>query len=507
MNNNNVISTLSIIKSMMKEINFVLEFHKETPMERVVTERWKEIQQKRDPKDRAIAEREFYDRYNVPFHAIVAMIVNQLCELAENERMPLCSCEGNAYYYNGSYWQMIDQTEFGKFLSDIAVGCGLNKKIAIAASTVKLLEQQFHSYAGRTEPADHDDCVKINLSNGTLRIDSEGCRLEPFSADDFMRYRLPVAYDESAKTNLFQQFLDRVLPEKESQNFLAEYIGYALTSNLKLEQCLLLIGTGANGKSVVFDIVNALLGIENITHYTLSQLCDGNGYYRSMISGKLLNYSSELGTNLSDVDMVKKLISGEPIDARNPYGRPFTVRIYCKFMFNTNSLPTSVEISDAYFRRMNFMQFDVTIPKSEQDPELAKKIIEREPDGVLQWVLDGLRRLLATRKFTKSPKMEAAKEQIRRDLDSVATFMSESGYIPSTSNRILLKNLREEYNEFCKLNNCRQVGHKSFGLRLRAAGFDVVSGTGNRTYVCCETAQPTEVDVVGEFFGLKSSKK
>ncbi len=84
---------------------------------------------------------------------------------------------------------------------------------------------------------------------------------------------------------------------------------------------------------------------------------------------------------------------------------------------------------------MNFMQFDVTIPKSEQNPELAKKIIVREPDGLI--------RSLATRKFTKSPKMEAAKEQTRRDLDSVATFMSESGYLPSTSNRILLKNLRE----------------------------------------------------------------
>lgn len=175
-------------------------------------------------------------------------------------------------------------------------------------------------------------------------------------------------------------------------------------------------------------------------------------------------------------------------------------------MFNTNSLPTSVEISEAYFRRMNFMQFDVTIPKSEQDPELAKKIIERELDGVLQWVLDGLKRLLATRKFTKSPKMEAANEQIRRDLDSVATFMSESGYIPSTSNRILLKNLREEYNEFCKLNNCRQVGHKSFGHRLRAAGFGVVSGTGNRTYVCCETIQQSAVNEIGEMLDKLSVK-
>ena len=123
-----------------------------------------------------------------------------------------------------------------------------------------MLEQQFHAYASRTEPEDNDGCVKNNLSNGILKIDNKGSMLMPFSADEFMRYQLPVAYDENARTNLFQQFLDRVLPEKESQDFLAEYIGYTLTTNLKLEQCLLLIGNGANGKSVVFDIVNALLG-------------------------------------------------------------------------------------------------------------------------------------------------------------------------------------------------------------------------------------------------------
>ena len=163
--NKNIIAQLSIIENMMEKINFVIEFHKGTPMESVVRNEWDEIQKKFDAKDRAMSESEFYKRYNVPFHAIVAMIVNQLCDVAENERMPLCSCEENAYYYNGSYWQMIDQTEFGKFLSDIAVGCGLNKKIAIAASTVKLLEQQFHSYAGRTESENDDDCIKINLSN------------------------------------------------------------------------------------------------------------------------------------------------------------------------------------------------------------------------------------------------------------------------------------------------------------------------------------------------------
>lgn len=497
---------LSMLEYSVKEINFVLAFYEGTSKQEFVEEEWNEICSLQDAKVRAEKKAQFFKTHKVSFPAKISIIIKELYDLAQKENIPLCSFAGFGYFFNTAYWEQIDPTILDHFLPRFATKCGINEKIAIATSIQKMLIQQFHSYTSRVEPTS-DDCVKINLQNGTLRIDDNSCVLEPFSADDFLRYQLSATYNENAQINLFQQFLDRVLPEKESQDFLAEYIGYTLTTNIKLEQCLILVGSGANGKSVIFDIVNALLGKDNITHYTLTQLCGNNEYNRATLSGKLLNYSSELGTGLSDVDMFKKLVSNEPINARLPYGEPFTVHRYGKFMFNTNSLPTSVEISDAYFRRMNFMQFDVTIPKSEQDPELAKKIIDTELDGVLQWVLVGLKRLLVNRKFTVSPKMEAVKAQIRRDLDSVATFMTETGYKPSTDKRTLLKTLREEYNEFCKLNNCRQVGHKMFSQRLRSAGFDVVSGTGNRTYVCCEPTQNPDLDFVEEVFKLKSSEQ
>lgn len=503
----NITEYFSILECLQKQINFVLAFYEGTSKQEVTEQEWSDICTIQDAKVRAEKRDAFFKAHKVSLPARVSILIKELYDRAQKEHIPLCSFAGFGYFFNNAYWEQIEPTMLNKFLSRFATKCGINEKIAIAVSTQKMLIQQFHSYTSRVEPTD-DDCIKINLQNGTLRIDDNSCVLEPFSADDFLRYQLSATYNENAQSNLFRQFLDRVLPEKESQDFLAEYLGYTLTPNIKLEQCLVLVGSGANGKSVIFDIVNALLGKNNITHYTLTQLCGDNEYRRATLSGKLLNYSSELGTGLSDVDMFKKLISNEPIDARLPYGEPFTVYRYGKFMFNTNSLPTSVEISDAYFRRMNFMQFDVTIPKSEQDPELAKKIIDTELDGVLQWVLVGLKRLLVNRKFTVSPKMEAVKAQIRRDLDSVATFMTETGYKPSTDKRTLLKTLREEYNEFCKLNNCRQVGHKMFSQRLRSAGFDVVSGTGNRTYVCCETTtQNPDLDFVEEVFKLKSSEQ
>lgn len=53
--------------------------------------------------------------------------------------------------------------------------------------------------------------------------------------------------------------IQQQLPEKELQDILAEFTGYVFTKRLKLEKALLLYRTGANGKSVYFDVMNALL--------------------------------------------------------------------------------------------------------------------------------------------------------------------------------------------------------------------------------------------------------
>ncbi len=55
-----------------------------------------------------------------------------------------------------------------------------------------------------------------------------------------------------------------------------EYIGWIFTP-LKLEKVLFLYGSGKNGKSVFVDIVEALLGKENISHESLSDMCGENG--------------------------------------------------------------------------------------------------------------------------------------------------------------------------------------------------------------------------------------
>src|SRR5205085_8900623 len=189
---------------------------------------------------------------------------------------------------------------------------------------------------------------------------------------------------------LWQKFLDEVLPDETRQMVLAEYIGYVFT-RLKLEKTLMLYGRGANGKSVVFDVINALLGAENVANYSLASL--SHEYHRAKLANKLLNYSSEISTRL-EADIFKRLTSGEPVDARLPYGQPFIMSRYARLLFNCNELPRDVEHTEAFFRRYLILPFDVTMPEDQQDKRLAEKIIKSELSGVFNWVLEGLQRLL-----------------------------------------------------------------------------------------------------------------
>ena len=265
-----------------------------------------------------------------------------------------------------------------------------------------------------------------------------------------------------------------MLPDEDCRRVLAEYMGYIFTNGLKLEKAAILYGSGANGKSVFFEVVNALIGSDNICSYSLQNLTKYDSYQRAELSNKLLNYATEINGKL-EASVFKQLVSGEPVEARQIYGRPFVMREYAKLMFNCNELPREVEQTNAFFRRFLIIPFAQTIPEAEQDPELAEKIIRHELSGVFNWMLDGLRRLLRQRKFTQSAMVREQVEEFRRESDSVALFLDEEGYRPADGQSafILLKEMYGSYRQFCNENGYAPCSLRTLSKRIKSAGFNM----------------------------------
>lgn len=402
-------------------------------------------------------------------------VIEEVLEKARANRWDLCKNAAFTYFYNGAFWETVEKEELQTFLGEAAERMGVDKFDARHYVFMGQLVQQFHAKGHLPTPEPSTDVVLVNLRNGTFEIGSKGQRLRPASPADFLTYQLPFDFDPEATAPRFQAYLDKVQPDKDRQKILAESVAHVFinTAKLKLEKVPLLYGTGANGKSVFFDVVNALLGGDaNVSSYTLQQLTDKEGYYRAMIGNKLMNYASEINGKM-DAPMFKRIVSGEPIPGRLPYGDPFTLIRYAKLMFNCNELPREVEQTDAFFRRFLLIPFEVTIPDAEQDRELGGKIIGSELSGVFNWVLDGLQRLLRQKRFTQSKAVDDALTQYRTRSDSVRSYLEEHGLHTSVDAHKPLKDIYTAYTVHCKESGSHPCALTTFSERLRNAGFTI----------------------------------
>lgn len=303
------------------------------------------------------------------------------------------------YCYTGECWVKVPDWDLKVFLRDAYQKISGDPSKGVGRDIVEGLFKQFPYTVmnfGVTQVQG-----KINFLNGALDLGTGNVYQHSFT--DYFRYVLPYDCISGASCPMFMKYLDEVLPDKKTQMVLAEYIGWLFLPDLKLEKVLFLYGSGCNGKSVFVDIIEALLGRDNVSHESLSDMCgEFGGNSRANLAGKLLNTCSDVAPNAFSGDIFKRIASGEPISAKILYKDVVTITDYARMIFCLNELPKTNDRSDGYFRRFLIVPFKVQIPKSRIDPKLTQKIISTELPGIMNWVLDGMRRLTIQQGFTES---------------------------------------------------------------------------------------------------------
>lgn len=398
--------------------------------------------------------------------------IGQLIKVAENNNWGLCKKDNVIFLYNGEYWEEVSKEAFQFFLGSVAFKMGVNKYDAKIHTFKEELYKQFLAEGFLESPKIDKNNILINLQNGTFDINGKSKILREFRREDFLTHQLPFEYNPEAEAPIFLKYLNEVLPDTDKQKVLAEFIGYVFTKGLKLERALVLYGTGANGKSVFFEVLNALLGSDNISNFAIESLTTDNNYSRAKINNKLVNYTSEMNGRI-DANTFKQLVSVEPIQARLPYGEPFTIIDYAKLIFNCNELPKDTEHTHAYFRRFLIIGFDVTIPEAQQDKTLHTKIIDNELSGIFNWVLEGLDRLLENNTgvksegFTKCEAVDKARLDYEKMTDSAMLFIEEYNYKKSLEYFTLIKSLYPDYKMFCLDNGFLPLNVTNFIKRLQ----------------------------------------
>ena len=214
---------------------------------------------------------------------------------------------------------------------------------------------------------------------------------------------LPYAYDASAVCPLWRGFLDMMLKPSDVLK-LQKYLGLGVMSRRMLpcivESTLWLIGSGANGKTTIENVVRAVYGHDKVSDASMSALLDRNQISRLMtmssIEGNLFNICSD--DNMPDItygsDAFKKLCSGEPQSARG-IGENIHVAYDIPFLiFSMNQRPGNKRMDAAFRRRIVEIQFNRSVKPEDMDASLGSKLLQELP-GIRNWMMEGYRKLVA----------------------------------------------------------------------------------------------------------------
>ncbi len=403
---------------------------------------------------------------------IKVAIVDTLIKTAQKHNWHIIHSEGFFYIFNGAYWVALEDSEVKQLLKSAAIKMSYTEIECRDVSFVDKLFQQAVQDGFFTERNYKKQSI-INLKNGSLVLDERGATLKPFDYRDFLTHQLDFDHNPASVNHQFQQYLDDVLPNKETQKTLQQVAGYLFIKGLKLELTFFLYGAGANGKSVFFEVINGVIGSENISNYSLESLTDDKGYYRAMIKDKIVNYGTDIRLTKIDAGIFKTLASGEPIEARLPYRDPFMMTDYAKLIFNVNKMDSAnVEHTHGFFRRFLVIPFNRKVPDHLQDKDLHKKILTNRA-GVLNWIIEGAEEVVKNRNIFISDECEEFKKQFMKETDSVAMF--EEQYIKENLHGTFysqtVANSYLDYKSYCLDTGFKPLGRNNFSKRMEAIGF------------------------------------
>jgi putative DNA primase/helicase len=309
------------------------------------------------------------------------------------------------------------------------------------------------------------DPFAFNVLNGTINLRTG--KLRQHRHEDMITMLAPTVYDPNARAPLWERFLEHVLPDAEVRAFMQRYIGYALTGDASEQVLVFAHGTGANGKSVLIDVMLEIIGdygLRAAPDLVLAKHGEAHPTELADLEGRRLVVCSEIDRGRAWAESTIKRITGDTtITARRMKMDFYTFPATHKLVIAANTRPKVSGADHGIWRRMQLVPFVVTIPDAERDRRLVPKLLA-ERAGILAWAVagcvdwqrDGLAAPTAVTEATTD--YRADQDELRHWIDKQCVVVTDA-WAPTTE-------LYESYRKWCERTERRALTRDTFRERL-----------------------------------------
>lgn len=365
---------------------------------------------------------------------------------------------GTVYRWNGVYWDEVAQDRMRIRCSDWLFQQHPNKaKASVSAEATQYAIDMLG--ASKPLPRITDDHV-MAVQNAYLHINDSGDVLvqEPdaslglthackaFMSTPVGQVHIPQPVPENS---LFGQYLASSVPDKTEQDLLQEMMAMTFIPN-EYHKAIWLWGSGRNGKDVLSKINQAFHARPVVVKlHTL-----GETFGLESIVGASLLVVNEVKRARFDEEVFKPLVSCDPVQVNRKHLKSLPVYYnQAVFLITAQDGPFITDNSNGVHERICSMEFKVVIPENKRIPKLHKRILKEEPHIYLDWVLVGMKRLLARGAFPRESELPASviqqKRQLRIQHDQVGAWIDEMGVEHEAGHKMSKADVYADFQAWC----------------------------------------------------------
>lgn len=308
----------------------------------------------------------------------------------------------------------------------------------------------------------------IVFNNGVFDLETK--ELLDYSPKYIIKNKIPHNYNPVAYHELLDKTLNKICcNDKKLRCVIEEMIGYSLLRRNELGKSFILTGDGSNGKSTLLDLINELLGEDNISSVALKELSDR--FKTFQLDGKLANIGDDISNEyIPDNSTFKKLVTGEKVNVERKGKDPYDFRNYSKLIFSANELPRINDLSGGLKRRLVFIPFNAKFSKldSDYDPFIKDKITTAAAlEYLLKIAIDGLYRILNNNSITYSKACEQVWDEYEAINNPVVSFIDDHKIENESINDVY-----RQYSVWCHESGLKPLSKIIFGKEVRKQGYN-----------------------------------
>lgn len=371
-------------------------------------------------------------------------------------------------YNDGAYHTIRDtDTEIGGLLEELG-GPDLTKKNI--QEVIFKLKIRLHNNQKQKNLVINDPWI-LNLKNGWIDLRDERGTLKKHTPDLLTTFKTDIELATDATCPEFDAFLDKHYPEMS--DLIWEMMGYLLIPSTMFQKAFFIQGPPETGKSTLIEVIELLLGRDRYSSVNLDKFTDR--FSLSLLDGKLANITIETGVKGDNTDKIlKAIISGDSISIEEKFKQGRSIKPTARLLIASNFFLKTQDTTRAFFRRWIAIPAFVEVQKTDKIEDYAKKMFDKEKQGILVKALVGLMRLRKQKEFTEVESCQKLKSDWETRSDLVKFWAEEC--LTETGNqydKIKWADLRTECNNFIASEGFKsEFGKHEFNDRMANLGYN-----------------------------------